>query len=158
MHHLQHAVVKFGDTGDITHLADRQERIQIVPARVEISQRDVAGVIMSVDAVGRARTVRRRGAVFVDGDGNGDHLAWLHVAQLRPRAAIDGAGRQVEQQVDDARPLAVEQSGVELFQPRPDAGQAGERSKQRIEQERPHGRHAGLRVEPTQCRPVQSGR
>ena len=44
----------------------------------------------------------------------------------------------MEQQIDDARRLAVEQAGIELLQLRPDAGQAGERGEQRIEDERAH--------------------
>ena len=66
----------------------------------------------------------------VDGDRDRDHLAGDDVGELRPRAAVDGAGRQVEQQIDDARRLVVEQPGIERFQLRPDAGQAGERGEQ----------------------------
>ena len=42
----------------------------------------------------------------------------------------------MKQQIDDARRLAVEQARVELLQLRPDAGQAGQRGKQRVEHER----------------------
>jgi hypothetical protein len=44
----------------------------------------------------------------------------------------------MEQEVDDARRLAVEQPRIVLFQLRPDPGQAGERGEQRIENERAH--------------------
>ena len=64
--------------------------------------------------------------MLADRDRDGDDLAGLYVAQLRPRAAIDRAGRQMEQQIDDARRVAVEQPRIKLFQLRPDAGQAGE--------------------------------
>ena len=46
----------------------------------------------------------------------------------------------MQQQVDDAWRFAAEQLGVEHLQLRPDAGQAGQRGKQRIEDERAHGR------------------
>ena len=74
--------------------------------------------------------------MLVDRHRDGDHLAGLHFAEFRPRAAVDRAGGQVKQQIDDARRLAAEQPGIELFQLRPDAGQAGERGKQGIEHER----------------------
>ena len=159
MHHLQHTVVEFGGAGDVARLALGQELAQIVLARVEIGQRQrLPGVVAGDDAVGRARPVARRRPVLVDGDGDGDHLARLHRVELWPRAAIDDAGRQVKQQVDDARRLAVEQPGIELFQLRPDAGQAGERGEQGAEHERAHRAHAGLRVRRTQCWAVQSKR
>jgi hypothetical protein len=96
--------------------------------------------------------------VLVNGDRNGDKLAGLHFVELWPRAAVDRAGGQVKQEVDDARRLAVEQPGVKLLQLRPDAGQAGKRGKQRAEHKRAHCGHAGLRVRRTQCWAVQSNR
>ena len=56
-------------------------------------------------------------------------------------AAVDRAGRQMEQQIDDARRrvLAAEQLAVQLLELRPDAGKRGQRGKQRIEQRRAHG-------------------
>ena len=96
--------------------------------------------------------------MLLDRHRHGDHLARLHLVELGPGAAVDGARGQMQQQVDDARRLAVEQPGIELLQLRPDAGQAGERGEQGIEHERPHGRHAGLRAKRTQCWAVQSKR
>ncbi len=63
----------------------------------------------------------------------------LNVAQFGPRATIDGSRWQMEQNIDDARRFAVEQPRINLFQLRPDTGQAGERRKQRVEHKRPHG-------------------
>ena len=74
--------------------------------------------------------MRAGGPVLVDRDRYGDDLAGLHLVELRPRAAVDDARGQVKQQVDHARRLVLEQPGIELFQLRPDAGQAGERGKQ----------------------------
>ena len=129
MHHLQHAVVEFGGAGDVAQLAHGQELFEVILARVEKSQRERAGVVAAIDLVGRARAMRRPRAMAVDGDRDRDHLAGDDVGELRPRAAVDGAGRQVEQQIDDPRRLVVEQPGIERFQLRPDAGQAGERGK-----------------------------
>ena len=159
MHHLQRIVVEFGGAGDVARLALGQELAQIILARVEISQRQrLSGVVAGDDAVGRARPVARRRLVLVDGDGDGHQLAGLHLVELGPGASVDRAGGQVKQQVDHARRLAVEQPGIELFQLRPDAGQAGERGKQGAEHERAHRAHAGLRVRRTQCWAVQSKR
>ena len=147
MHHLQRIVVNLGGAGDVAGLALGQELAQIILARVEISERQrLSGVVAGDDTVGRARAVARGGAVLLDGDRDGDHLAGLHLVELRPGAAVDGAGGQVKQEIDDARRLAVEQPRIELFQLRPDAGQAGQRGKQRVEHERAHPRHAGLRA------------
>jgi hypothetical protein len=44
----------------------------------------------------------------------------------------------MKQKIDDARRVAVEQSRIKLLKLRPDPGQASDRSKQRIERERPH--------------------
>ena len=79
----------------------------------------------------------------VDGHRHGGDAARHDVAQLRPRPAVDGAGRQMEQQIDHARRriLAAEQPAIELFQLRPDPGQGGQRREQRIEQ---RGTHADL--------------
>ena len=130
MHHLQHVVIEFGGAGDVTGLALGQELAQVILARVEISERQrLSGIVAGDNAVGRARPVARGRAVFLDGDRDGDQLAGLHLVELRAGAAVDGAGGQVKQEIDDARRLAVEQPGIELFQLRPDAGKAGQRGE-----------------------------
>ena len=145
MHHLQHAVVERDRAGHVAPLADRQELLQVILARVEIGEDEIAGLVAGVDLVGRARPVRRRRPVAVDGDRDGDDGVGLHIAQLRPRAAVDRAGRQVEQQIDDARHVvAAEQAAIELLDLRPDAGQARERREQRIEHVWPHARFIHL--------------
>ena len=85
--------------------------------------------------------MRRAGAVLVDGDRHGHHLTGLNVTQLRPRAAVNHARGQMKQQIHDPRLIVVEQPRVELLQPWPDAGEAGEGGKQGIEHGRAHGRH-----------------
>ena len=126
VHHLQHAVVKFGSARDVTYFALRQQLFQIVTTGVEIGQCDVAGVIARVDPIRRTRAARRSGAVFAYRDCDSNHLAGLYVTQLGPRPAINYTRRQVEQQIDHTRSLAIEQPRVKLFELRPDPGQAGE--------------------------------
>ena len=142
VHHLQHVVVQLNRAGDVAHLALGQKLTQVILARVEICERQrLPGVVAGDDTVGRARAVARRRPVLVDGDGDGHKLAGLHLIELRPRPAVDRAGGQVKQQVDDARRLAVEQPRIEPLQLRPDAGQAGEGSEQRAEHKRTHRLH-----------------
>ena len=124
MHHLQHAVVERGGAGDVASLADRIELLQVVLRKIEVREDDVASVVARVDQIGRARTVRRGGPVAIDRHRHRDDAPGDDVAQLRPRAAIDRAGRQMEEKVDDARRLiATEQAGIELLELRTDARQ-----------------------------------
>ena len=141
MHHLQHTVVECGDAGDVAQFADRKELFEIVALGVEVGERERAGLVGRFDAVRQARAVRRRRTMAFDRHRDGRDRAWHHVAQFRPGAAVDGAGRQMEQQVDDARRyvLAAEQPAVKLLELRPDARKRGQRGKQRIEQRWAHG-------------------
>ena len=53
------------------------------------------------------------------------------VADFRPRPAIDHAGRQMQQQIDQPRGLAAaEQIAEQLVLLRPDAGEARDRREQ----------------------------
>ena len=83
--------------------------------------------------------MRRRRPVSIDGDRDGDDGVGHDVAQFRPGAAVDRAGRQMKQEVDDTRLLlAAEQPTVELLEPRADAGERRNQGEKRIEQARPH--------------------
>ena len=84
--------------------------------------------------------MRRRQPVTVDGHSHGDHGARFDVAQLRARPPVDHAGRQVQEQVEDARNVvAAQQAAIELLHLGPDAGYGGEGAEERIEHARPHG-------------------
>ena len=122
MHHLQHPVVKGGNAGHDTAFADRQELFQKIPARVEVREDDFACVIARIDLIGRARPVWRRGLVAVDRDQNGGDCIGNDIAQLRARAAVDRAARQMEQQIDHARRFVVQKPREQLGKLRPDAG------------------------------------
>ncbi len=140
MHHLQIAVVDLGDAGDVAQLADRQQLLQIILAGVEECQRQRGvGIVAGDDAIGRPHPVRRRRAMLQHGDCDGHDFAGAHLVEFRPRAAVDRARRQMKQEIDDAGRLAAEQFRIELFQLRPDAGQAGERGEQGAEDVGPHG-------------------
>ena len=141
MHHLQHAVVERGGARNVAKIAHGKELFQIVALGMEIGERERAAVVIGFDAIGQPRTVGRRRPVAFDRDRDGRHRAGHDVAEHRPRPAVDGAGRQMKQEIDDARRrvLPAEQLAVELFQLRPDAGKRDQRGKQRIEQRRAHG-------------------
>jgi len=78
-------------------------------------------------------------SVAVDGDFQRHHGSLHGLANLRPRPAVDHAGRQVQQQIDQPWGLvAAEQIAQQLVLLRPDAGKGRDRRKQRIEQVRAH--------------------
>ena len=135
MHHLQMAVVERRDARNVADLALGKELLQIILARVEIGDGQRVGVVAGVDIVGRARPVRRRRPVAIDGDGDRHHGIGRDRGELWLIAAVDEAGRQMKQKIDDARRLAVaaDQAREQLLQLRPDAGQRRERREQRIE-------------------------
>src|SRR4029450_3059960 len=98
--------------------------MQVIPARVEIGQSEVAGLIARVDLIWRARAVRRRRTMTIHGDGDGDNSTGHHVAKLRSCSAVDRTGGQMKQQVDDARRLfATEQVWIERLHARTKCGE-----------------------------------
>ena len=124
MHHLQHAVVERGGARDVAALALRQQLCDVVRVVAEIGEHDVAGVVARIDQIGRAPAGRRR-PVAVDGDRHGRDRAGHHVAQFWPGAAVDRAGRQVKDQIGDARAvLAAGEAAQGACRPsaRPPAG------------------------------------
>src|SRR5260221_7622270 len=138
MHHLQHPVVEFRSTRYVADLAFREQIFQIVATWIEVRQRDVAGVVACIYTVWRARTSWRARSMLSDSDFDSHDLTRLYVPKFRPGTAIDHARRQMKQHIDDTRRLAVEEPGIELPQLGPNAGQAGERREQGVEQGWPH--------------------
>jgi hypothetical protein len=140
MHHLQMAVVERRGARYVPDFADRQELLQIVLARVEIGDGERIGLVARLDVVGRAGPVRRRRAVLLGGHRDGHDRIRLHLAQFRLVAAIDEAGRHMEQEIGHARRLAVaaDQAREQLFELRPDARQRRQRREKRIEERRTH--------------------
>ena len=125
--------------GDVALRADRQQLLDIAGLGAEIGQHHVAGVVAGIDQIRRARVARRRRAMAVDGHLQRHHGSRHGVADFRPRAAVDHAGRQMQQQIDQPRRLiAAEQIAEQLVLLRPDAGKARDRRKQGIEQSRAH--------------------
>ena len=142
MHHLQMAVIERGSARDVAQFALRQELLQIIFARIEIGDGERVRLVAGVDVVGRPRPVRRRRPVPVDGDGDRYDGVGLNLAKFRLVAPIDKPGRQMKQQIDDARRFAVasDEPREQLLQPRPDPRKCRQRSKKRIEQRRAHCR------------------
>ena len=57
-----------------------------------------------------------RRPVAVHGHRNGHHGVGHDVAQFRPRTAVDRPGGQMEQEIDDARPVvSAEQPAIKLL-------------------------------------------
>jgi len=114
-------------------LADRV--LLLRPARIaEISERHIiAARIHRVDAHGTARP--RRLPVFARSERDGDDAA--HICGIEPlhALAVDPAGREVKQQVDDAREAEPLQR---LHQLRPDPLQNLHFGEERVEQLRAH--------------------
>ncbi len=139
MDDLQDAVVHLQGAGDVALGADRQQFLDIAGLGAEIGQHHVAGVVAGIDQMRRARVARRRRPMAVDRHFQRHHGSRHRVADFRPRPAIDHARRQMQQQIDQPRRLvAAEQIAKQFVLLRPDAGKAGDRRKQRIEQSRAH--------------------
>jgi hypothetical protein len=137
---LQGAVEHLRGAGDITLRTDRHQLLQIGAVAAEIGQHHVAGLIAGVDEIGRARMPVRWRTVAIDRHLERHHRADHGFADLRPRAAVDHAGRHVQQQVHQPwRIAAVEQVTQQLVLLGTDAGQARRRREQGIEQGRTHG-------------------
>jgi hypothetical protein len=96
-------VVELDNARDVAPFADRQQLLQIIPPRVEICQREVAGFIAGVDLIRRTGAVRRRWPVAIHVHCDGDNRIGNEVLQLWPRSPVDRAGREVKEQVEDAR-------------------------------------------------------
>jgi hypothetical protein len=52
----------------------------------------------------------------------------------------------MEQEIDESRAVAVEELGVELLLPRPDAGKRGHGGEQRVEDARAHALRPASRI------------
>ena len=138
MHDLRHAVEQLQGAGDVAFGADRQQFFDIARLGAEIGQDHGAGIVAGIDQMRRASAAAGR-AMPVDGDLKRHDGAGNRVADFRPRAAVDHARRQMQQQVDEARRvIAAEQIAEQFVLLRPDAAEAGDRRKQRIEQGRAH--------------------
>ena len=135
MHHLQGAVVKLGGAGDVARGTDRKQAIEVTLLRAEIGEDEVVGVVAGIDEIRRARAAGRRRPMAIDRDLDRHDRARYNVAQFRPRAPVDGAGRQMEQKIDEPWDfVASKQAPIEPLELRADAGKAGDRRKQGIEQ------------------------
>ncbi len=139
VHDLQRAVEHLCGAGDITRLAERQQLLDVTRLGAKECQHHVAGVVAGIDQIGRARAAGRRGAVAVDGHLQRHHGSDHDIPDLGPGPAVDHAGGQVQQQVDQPRRLvAVEQVAQQLVLLRTHARKTGGRRKQRVETFRTH--------------------
>ncbi len=139
MDDLRHAVEHLQGAGDVAFGAHGEQFFHIAGLGSEIGQHDIAGIVAGIDQMRCARVARGRRAMTVDRHLQRHHGSRHRVADFRPRAAIDHAGRQMQQQIDQPwRLVAAEQIAEQFVLLRPDPGKAGDRRKQRIEQSRAH--------------------
>ena len=121
--------------------ADRQLRAHPFGIGEEEHELDVAGVVLDQHLERRARARASRLVMLGHRRLDGDDRVGNGVADLRPRAPVDGRVRQVEQHVDDPRPFGFVEQAVEQFRVlRSDPRQRGGGREQGIEQGRAHGR------------------
>jgi hypothetical protein len=140
MHDLRDAVIHLQRARDVALLAHRQQLFDIARFGAEKCQHDIGGIVAGIDQIGRAGIARGRRPMAVDGNLQRHHGALHGIADFRLGAAVDHAGRQMQQQIDQPRRLiAAEQVTEQFVLLRPDAGKAGDRCKQGIEQSRAHG-------------------
>ena len=105
MHDLQRAVEHLRGAGDVALGADRQQLLDIARLGAKVGQHHVAGVVAGIDQMRRARIARRRRPMPVDRHLQRHHGSRHRVADFRPRPAVDHAGRQMQQQIDEPRRL-----------------------------------------------------
>ena len=135
MDDLPAAVPELELAGDPARRADRQPRAHPFVIGEEEDELDVAGVVLDQHLERRPRARVRRLAMLGHPGLDGDDRVGNRVADLGPRAPVDGRLRQVEQDVDHPRALGLVEQAVEQFRVlRPDPRQRAGGREQRIEQ------------------------
>jgi hypothetical protein len=145
MHDLRAAAIPFDAARDEAGLTLGQEAAKRLRMSIEINEAQGSGLVEAVDAVGGARRAAGLRAVPADGDLDGGNAFARELGNAAAVAAIDGAGREMEQQVDQAGGGAVagirpQQPGQRIVKFRADSLQAAGRGKEGIEETRSHGR------------------
>ena len=146
MRHLWLGAIPVDAARDETPLAFRQHTLQAVHIAVKEHQCQRASVVLHLDAVGQALVEGRRRLVAAHRHFHGDYPVARQVGDARAVAPVHQAGRQMQQQVDDARGGAAtamrrpEETRQQLVEFLADALEAGGPGKQRIEDRWTHGR------------------
>ena len=101
---------------------------------MEEDERDVAGLVLDDDAIGRLLAGGRR-TMLADAGSEGRDIADRRIGDRGARPPVDRAGRELEHQVDDARrPRLVAKKLVQhLAELGPDAGKRRDGGEERIE-------------------------
>ena len=140
MDDLSPAVPKLELARDPAPGADRQLRAHPFGIGEEEHKLDVAGVVLDQHFERRPRARASCLAVLGNRSLDGHDRVGDGVADLRPRAPVDGRLRQVEEHVDDPRPFGFIEQAIEQFRIlRPDPRQRGGGREQGIKQGRTHG-------------------
>ena len=140
MDDLRDAVVHLHGAGDVAPGADRQQFFDIAGLGAEEGQHHVAGVVAGIDQI----AARADCAAASAGGGRRSPPASPSVPGTasrifgRARRSITLAGRCSSRSTSRGVLIAAEQIAEQFVLLRPDAGKAGDRRKQRIEQSRAH--------------------
>ena len=136
MDDLPPAVPELELAGNPARGADRQPRAHPFVIGEEEDQLDVAGVVLDQHLERRPRARVRRLAMLGHLGLDGDDRVGNRVADLGPRAPVDGRLRQMEEDVDHPRALRLIEQAIEQFRVlRPDPRQGAGGREQRIESE-----------------------
>ena len=139
MDDLPPAVPEFELARDPALGPDRQLRAHPFVVGEEEDKLDVAGVILDQHLERRARARVRRLAMLGHNRLDGHDRVRNGVADLGPRAPVDGRLGQMEEDVDDPRPLGFIEQAIEQFGVlRPDPRQRAGGCEQRVKQGRAH--------------------
>ncbi len=143
MDHGRAAVEPLDLAADIERSADRQRLFEVVAMGVEEGEADLAGVVVGEDPPRDAPVAARRLLVAVDAHLEGDDGAFRRQRDAGLLAAVDDADRQVEEEIDDARRILLvrpaDQPAERHAELRPDAGKAGDRAEEGVEDVGAHG-------------------
>ena len=154
--HGRAAVEPLDLAADIERRADRQRLFEIVAMGVEEGEGDLAGVVMGEDPPRNAPVAARRLLVTVDADLEGDDGAFRRQRDARLVAPVDDADGKVEEEIDDARRVLLvrpaDQPAERDAELRPDAGKAGDRAEEGVEDVRAHGVGRGQAARPALMR------
>src|SRR5262245_56857575 len=103
MHDLRAAGIPFDATRDEAGLALGQKAAKLLGVSIEVNEAQGSGLIEAVDAVGGARRAAGLRSMTTDGDLDGGDAVARELGNAAATAAIDGAGWEMEQEVEERK-------------------------------------------------------
>jgi hypothetical protein len=144
MHDLRAAAIPFDAPGDEAGLALGKQAAKRIRMSIEIDEAQGPGLVEAIDTVGGARRAAGLRAMAADRDFEGGDAFAGELGDAAAATAIDGAGGEMEQQVDEPRGRAMagirpQQPGQRIVEFRADSLEAACRGKEGIEETRSQG-------------------